>query len=160
MNFNNFRSNKPNFVVPLQKPILLKFNKCHNLSKDLKKNDDDAGYDLHTIEEGTIKPGERRLFNTGVKIEIPTAYYGQIFARSSMAMKGIDVGAGVIDSGYRGLVKVLLINNGRTDYKVEVGDKIAQLVIIFNNISRTVAVVEQNLSVTKRMEKGFGSSGR
>ncbi len=90
----------------------------------------DAWYDLFSTEEYTIKPGERKLYKTNIAAAIPHGYYGRIAPRSGLAYKyGIDVLAGVIDSGYRGDIGVILINFGIEEFTVHEGDKIAQFII-------------------------------
>lgn len=90
----------------------------------------DAWYDLYSIENYTLKPGERKLFKTNISAAIPVWYYGRIAPRSGLAYKhGIDVLAGVIDSGYRWDIGIILINFGNEDFVVEEWNKIAQFII-------------------------------
>lgn len=90
----------------------------------------DAGYDLHCLEDGILKPGERRLYKTGVAMAIPKGFYGQIAPRSGWAFKhGLDTLAGVIDSGYRDEIGVILINLGDKNFSFQKGERIAQLII-------------------------------
>ena len=118
-----------------------------------------AGYDLCTTEFGILKPGERKLFKTGLSMSIPSGMYGRIAPRSGLAYKkGIDVMAGVIDEDYRGEIGVILINLGQEDVNVVVGDKIAQIIFEFYN---TVDFVETTgLDNTQRGEGGFGSTDK
>ena len=89
-----------------------------------------AGYDLYSSFSEIISPEERRLIPLGFSMSIPKGYYGRIAPRSGLSVKkSIDIGAGVIDSDYRGEVKVLIINNGRNIFHVKPGDRIAQLII-------------------------------
>jgi dUTP pyrophosphatase len=116
-----------------------------------------AGYDLYSTENYTLKPLERKLFKTGLSIEIPTGLYGRVAPRSGPAYKdGLDVMAGVIDEDYRGDVGVILINLGNKDKEIKVGDKIAQ--IIFENYNVVSLTEIENLTVTTRNEGGFGST--
>lgn len=116
-----------------------------------------AGYDLCSIEEGTVEPGTRRLFKTGLKFEIPDGYMVKIESRSSLALKfSVDVKAGVVDSDYRGDVRVLLRNTGTEPFKVGVGDKIAQMLIL--QLPKVDLVSTESLSETVRGEGGFGST--
>ena len=118
-----------------------------------------AGYDIYADEANIISQGYRKLISTGFKISIPEGYYGRVAPRSSLACKqNVDVGAGVIDSDYRGEVKVLLINNGHTNFIIEKGDRIAQL-IIEKIITPEIKIVEE-LKNTSRGENGFGSTGK
>ena len=97
------------------------------------------------------------MINTGVKIAIPKNFYGRIASRSSMAMKGIDVCAGVIDSDYRGEIKVLLYNTKDEPFEVNLGDRIAQ--IIFTRVEYFNFQVVSDLANSQRGEGGFGSTG-
>ena len=116
-----------------------------------------AGYDIYALKEVVIEPHSRRLVSTGVAIEIPPHYYMRCAPRSGLSMREIDVGAGVIDSSYRGEVKVLLINSSCESYKVSKGDRIAQLVM--ERCSNAPVVVVDSLDSTERGEGGFGSTG-
>lgn len=126
-----------------------------------RANSWDAGADLYSIEEGWLNPGKRKLFDTGVAIELPTSYVGLVCPRSGLAVSaGISVinAPGVVDSGYRGTIKVNLINLGDQPYHVSLMDKIAQLVIqqvIFPEFENS-----DSLSETDRGINGHGSSGR
>jgi len=129
-----------------------------------KGSDGAAGYDLYSTEDVTIPPGERRLVSTGLRMKIPSSMYGRIAPRSGLAVRNnIDVGAGVIDSDYRGEVKVLLINNGnRESVHLEAATRIAQ--IVFEKIAhptfRTRTEEEFNTTdTTTRGSGGFGSTG-
>jgi len=118
-----------------------------------------AGYDLYSTEEYVIEAQDKCLCDTGLKIALPTGYYGRIAPRSGLASKHfIDTGAGVVDEDYRGPVKVLLFNHGKEAYKVAKGDRIAQL--ICERICYPVLQEVQNLDDTERGEGGFGSSGK
>ena len=117
----------------------------------------DAGSGLFSYEECEIYPGEQKLVDTGIAIKIPEGYGGFIFNRSSQGKKGITIphSVGVIDSDYRGNLKVLLKNIGEDPYKISVGDRIAQLVIM------PVLLVEFKdiWNDTARGTGGFGSTG-
>src|SRR4051812_18737136 len=96
-----------------------------------RKTTGSAGYDLASLEDITLKPGEMTIVDTGLAIAIPQGYYGQIFPRSSMAMVGISTDGGVIDADYRGPIKVILINWHKWNTTtINKGDRIAQLTII------------------------------
>ena len=95
-----------------------------------KANRFDAGFDLYASENALIHPQERLLVSTDIAMAIPKGHVGLIWPRSGLAVKkGVDVFAGVIDSGYRGEVKVCLYNSGSEILEVEEGDRIAQLLI-------------------------------
>ena len=123
-----------------------------------RARDGDAGYDLTSIETVEIAPGTRRLVSTGIAIQIPNDCYARVAPRSGVSTKGIDIGAGVVDSSYRGEVKVLMINHGNTPYVVKTNDRIAQL--IFERIyTPTLVHVLADLTDTTRGAGGFGSTG-
>jgi dUTP pyrophosphatase len=89
-----------------------------------------AGYDLYASKEATIPSWGKALVDTDISIAVPAGTYGRVAPRSGLASKhSIDVGAGVIDADYRGPVKVLLFNLSQNDFKVEQGDRIAQLIV-------------------------------
>lgn len=120
-----------------------------------------AGADLfaNLKDPITINPGERRIIPTGVKLEIPNGFYGEIHDRSGLAAQyGITVLAGVIDSDYRGEIMVVLLNTGPMSYTVYPGDRIAQLII--KPYVRAMFEVVRGLSATDRGEGGFGSTGK
>lgn len=107
----------------------------------------------------TIKPGERYLAPTGIRIEIPEGYWASIEARSSTSKKSIIVPKGVIDEGYRGELFAQLINVGNDDVDIHHGDRLIQL-ILHERIVKYFNIVEVNeLSDSERGESGFGSSG-
>jgi dUTP pyrophosphatase len=119
----------------------------------------DAGADLFSNEDCSISSGERKIVSTGISIEIPEGYYGRIAPRSGLAAKnGIDVLAGVIDSSYRGEIKVVLLNTDKNnDFAIKKNDKIAQL-IIEKHYNFEFEVVN-SLEETSRGTGGFGSTG-
>ena len=117
-----------------------------------------AGADLHGVEAFTLEPGERRLVPTGLAVEIPHGFYGRVAPRSGLAMRhGIDTMAGIIDSDYRGELKVLLINLGHETVSFDAGERIAQLII--ERVAGCDYVWSEELSETERAEGGFGSTG-
>lgn len=119
----------------------------------------DAGWDLSSSEDCAVPARGSRLISTGISFEIPVGYYGRVAPRSGLSVKeGIDVGAGVVDATYRGEVKVLLRNTKDTDFIVNKGDRIAQ--IIFTQILTTELKEVTELSDTDRGDSGFGSSGQ
>ena len=123
-----------------------------------RANDSDAGYDLYSTQEGVIPAGGRRIVKTGISIAIPPGYYGRIAPRSGLAIKrGIDVLAGVVDSGYRGEVGVVLQNLSEHDFPFSQGERIAQLILEQCNSIGWVEVEELEDSV--RSDGGFGSTG-
>ncbi len=118
----------------------------------------DAGMDLYSIENIILKPKHRIGVKTGISIELPRDYVGLIWDKSGISLKsGIKTMAGVIDSGYRGEIKIVLINLSSKNYKIEKGQKIAQLLI--QKIETPEIEIVDDLSKTSRGEKGFGSTG-
>ena len=121
----------------------------------------DVGMDLFSYETYILKPGERRLFKTGLKVEILEGYEMQIRPRSGLALNhGVTVlnTPGTIDAGYRGEVGVILINHGEEVYSIGKGDKIAQAVI--SSVERAVLEEVEKLEESSRGEGGFGSTGQ
>jgi dUTP diphosphatase len=122
----------------------------------------DAGYDLHAAEAVTIAPGERASVGTGIAVAIPSGQAGLVVPRSGLAARhGISVvnAPGLIDSGYRGELRVLLLNTDRTEpFSVDPGDRIAQLVLVDVGTPDLEEVTE--LDETTRGVGGFGSTGR
>jgi len=121
----------------------------------------DAGLDLRASESVTLEPGERRLVPTGVAVAIPEGHAGFVLPRSGLAMhKGVTVlnAPGLIDSGYRGELKVLLINHGAAAVGIERGERIAQLLI--QPVAQARLVEVERLPDSARGEGGFGSTGR
>ena len=121
-----------------------------------------SGLDLRAAIEKpiTVKPLERVLIPTGLILEIPEGYEGQVRPRSGLALKkGLTVlnAPGTIDADYRGEVKVILINLGKEEVVIEPGERIAQLVIA--PVQRVEVVEVQELTPTERGEGGFGSTG-
>lgn len=141
------------------KILYKKRNSTHLVTRASKLS---AGWDLPTLVDAKLKPGERVLLPTGATFEIPKGYFGSIRPRSSLALEfGIDVLAGVIDSDYRGEVCVVLINHGAATVEIEKGQKIAQMIIQpYLDCALIPAESSISLSNTRRGEKGFGSSGR
>ncbi|MGN6276468.1 MAG: dUTP diphosphatase [Solirubrobacterales bacterium] len=122
----------------------------------------DAGLDLYSCEAAHIGPGERWSVGTGIAVEIPKGHAGLVLPRSGLAREhGIALvnAPGLIDSGYRGEVRVLLLNTDPAEtFRVEPGDRVAQLLL--TPIALAEPVEAQTLSESARGEGGFGSSGR
>lgn len=126
----------------------------------VRSNPTDAGADLFSVESLMIHPGERKTIGTGVSLEIPEGFYARVAPRSGLASKhGVDVLAGVVDSSYRGEIKVVLLNTDKHNtFHVEKGDRIAQ--IIFESHFNFPFVQTDDLGESQRGSGGFGSSGR
>jgi len=116
-----------------------------------------AGHDLYSIEDILIPANSRVLVKIGLAVAVPEGTYGRIAPRSGLATKGITVEAGVIDADYRGEVKVQLVNHGKLEYEVKIGERIAQLVV--ERIDDQDWMEVDGLDETERAEKGFGSTG-
>ena len=122
----------------------------------------DAGYDLYASEAALLGPGERASVGTGIAVAIPDGCAGLVLPRSGLARKhgiGLANAPGLIDSGYRGEVRVLLLNADRTEpFEVSVGDRIAQLMLV--RFEAPAAEEVESLDETARGSGGFGSTGR
>jgi dUTP pyrophosphatase len=121
----------------------------------------DGGVDLYARAPFRLKPGERSLVPTGVAVAIPVGYAAFLVPRSGLAIQhgiGVVNGPGLIDAGYRGEVKVALINHGEKAVEVARGERIAQLVVVPVAVQEWVEVDE--LPDTDRGAGGFGSTGR
>jgi len=124
-----------------------------------KKHDIDAGLDISSAEQLVILPKTSQVVSTGTRISIPEGCVGFIWSRSGLSVKNkIEVGAGCIDAGYIGEIKVHLYNYGDYEFKVEVGDRIAQLITIPINLNTYEQV--NDLLETGRGIDGFGSTGK
>ena len=100
-----------------------------------QSHDSDAGWDLYSIHTLVIPEHYRKTISTGISLEIPKSFVGLIWPRSGMSVKqGIDVLAGVVDSGYRGEIKVCLLNTSPLPVEIEAGDRIAQ--ILFQEVPK------------------------
>jgi len=120
----------------------------------------DAGLDLRASELSRLEPGERRLVPTGLAVAIPEGHAGFVLPRSGLAMqKGVTVlnAPGLIDSGYRGELKVLLINHGAEPVIITRGERIAQLVV--QRVASVTLVEVDRLPDSARGGGGFGSTG-
>jgi dUTP pyrophosphatase len=131
-------------------------------AKPLRAHASDAGADLFSMEEVNIYPGEQKMIDTGVAIKIPIGFAGLIFNRSSQGKLRIQIanGTGIIDSGYRGNIKVMLINNGEDPYFISpLSTRIAQLVITPIMIAEFIPCHGYDWNDTERGTGGFGSTG-
>jgi dUTP pyrophosphatase len=119
--------------------------------------DESAGYDVFAASPGTMVPGEIATVPLGFKSQFPPGFVCIMKGRSGLALKGIDVLGGVVDSDYRGEWRVILVNHGKDDFDFKIGDRIAQFLMV-------QAWTEQptlgELNESARGSQGFGSSGR
>ena len=123
-------------------------------------HDGDAGADLTASEAMVLEPGDRALVPTGMAMAIPVGFAGLVLPRSGLAIRsGVTVinAPGLIDAGYRGELRVALINHGRDAFRIERGDRIAQLVIVA--VERPVYQEVEVLEESARGDGGFGSTG-
>jgi dUTP pyrophosphatase len=139
-----------------------KYMKLSPDASDLKKaHSTDAGFDIRTAEDFEIRGGNLRLVSTKLVVAIPAGYYGRIASKSGIASKkNIEVGAGVVDHGYSGEVKVLLrfFEDSHCSHSFKKGESIAQLVIekIYTGSAELVESLDTD---TERGSNGFGSTG-
>lgn len=130
-----------------------------NAKVPTKANINDAGWDLYSTVQTVIPPKQRKTVNTGIAIQMPEHFAGLIWPRSGLSVKqGIDVLAGVVDSGYRGEIMVCLYNTSDEIVSIQTGDRIAQ--IIFQEVPRVTMEVHETLGSSQRGDNGFGSSGK
>jgi dUTP pyrophosphatase len=118
-----------------------------------------AGADLRASEAIAIAPGARAAVPTAVRLQIPPGHVGLVWPRSGLAVRhGIDTLAGVIDSDYRGEVRVVLVNHGDAPFRIEKGDRVAQLLV--QRVERAAFTAASAIEETDRGGGGFGSTGR
>ena len=137
----------------------LKVKRIHPDAKlPLYQHQGDAGLDLFSSVDDVLRAGEVKPIPTGIKVAVPEGHVALVWDKSGISLKGIHRLAGVVDSGYRGEVRVVLVNFGAESFKIEKGMKIAQLLI---QPVVTVEVIEtEDLEETSRGENGFGSTGK
>ncbi len=136
----------------------IKIQKISDVQTPSYSNQGDAAFDLRAAESVLLRAGDKYLVKTGIKMAIPLGYVGLIWDRSGLAVKNeIHALAGVVDSGYRGEVCVVLKNLGKEDFQIEKGMRIAQMIIQ----QHITAVLEEvnDLEHSSRGEGGFGSTG-
>ena len=128
VNLGKFIIDKLYYFINLNTKIKIKL-----LNKDalvpIKKYYGSAGYDVFSIDTFTIKAWKRQLVPTGLSTKFSKHFYLRIAPHIGISLKGIDIGAGIIDSGYRGEIKILFINNSDRDQTFKPGDKIAQFIL-------------------------------
>ena len=118
----------------------------------------DAGLDLFSSVDFVLAEGQVEAIPTGIKIAVPEGYVGLVWDKSGVSLRGVHRLAGVIDSGYRGEVKVVMINLSHEAFVIERGMKIAQMLV--QPIAKVDIVEVDNLDETSRGEGGFGSTGK
>jgi len=140
--------------------IKVKIKKLKDVKTPSYAHKGDAGVDLYSAEDYILKPMERKLVSTGIKIALPEGYEAQVRPKSGLAVKhGISIvnTPGTIDAGYRGEVCVIAINLGNEEFKIEKNSKIAQMV--FKKVEEAELEEVEELDDTIRGEGGFGSTG-
>lgn len=145
--------------------MMLKVKKLHeNAHIPTRANAKAAGYDLYSLESGSVQPKSRSLIKTGISVQIPTLdypyrCYGSIRSRSGLSYRmGIEVGAGVIDIDYTGEIGVVIHNHSNDVWEYNAGERIAQLVL---EVHITPSVLEVgSIERTSRGDGGFGSTGK
>ena len=143
--------------------MTLRWTRLHDEAREPSQaHPGDAGYDLHSAEQAVLAPGERASVGTGIAVAIPDGMAGLVLPRSGLAARhGIALvnAPGLIDSGYRGEVRVLLLNTDREEpFEISPGDRIAQLVLV--RFEAPPAEELPSLDETARGVGGFGSTGR
>ncbi len=119
----------------------------------------DAGADLRSSVDAVIPARGKHLISTGICLKLPPGHVGLIWSRSGLAVKhSLDCGAGVIDSEYRGEIKVLLFNHSDQDYAIKRGDRFAQLIV--QKFEKIDFIPVDSLEDTARGGNGFGSTGK
>jgi dUTP pyrophosphatase len=120
-----------------------------------------AAHDLYSCEHTIIPPNSRKLVNTGIILQIDKEdSYLRVAPRSGLSVRGIDIGAGVVDYDYRGRVKVLMINNTSENFTIDIGDRIAQLIVERIYTDEFVDSAIDEMTDTQRGVGGFGSTGK
>ena len=139
--------------------ILLKVKKLNNSAiLPTKAYNTDAGYDFYSLQEDIIYPFHVKQVKTGIAMEIPTGYYMQLESRSSIVINyDVHVGAGIIDSAYRGEIIICMYNPSDHIFHFQIGTKIAQGIL--HKVEDTELVEVDNLGISERNTNGFGSSG-
>ena len=140
--------------------LKVKIKKIADVKTPFYAHKGDSGVDLYAAEDYLLKPMERKLIGTGIKIEVPHGYEAQIRPKSGLALEhGISHAnsVGTIDSCYRGEIKIPLINFSDKPYKIEKGKKIGQMV--FAKVEEAVFEETEELEETTRNDSGFGSTG-
>jgi dUTP pyrophosphatase len=143
--------------------VIVRFRRLSDSARPpTRAHDGDAGYDLHAAEAAALGPGERASVGTGIAVAIPEGHAGLVLPRSGLAARhGISVvnAPGLIDAGYRGELRVLLLNTDREQpFEVVAGDRIAQLLVV--RIEGPQLEEASELDETGRGGGGFGSTGR
>ena len=145
----------------MAKQIIVRFFQESEFAKEpTQATQGSAGYDLFAAEAMAILPRNCETVSIDFRWSIPKGFYGKIYPRSSLVKNMITVDAGLIDSDYRGIVHMLIVNHSNKAFTIRTGDRVAQVVFVehYNVLFKKVDKKEF-LGITKRGEDGFGSSG-
>ncbi len=137
----------------------LKIQRIHEDAKlPLYQHKGDAGLDIFSSIDCVLKAGEVKPVPTGIRMAVPDGHVGLVWDKSGISLRGIHRLAGVIDSGYRGEVRVVMVNLGNEAFVIEKGMKIAQLLV--QPVTEVKVVETEELETSSRGEAGFGSTGK
>jgi dUTP pyrophosphatase len=137
----------------------LKIQRIHKDAKlPLYQHKGDAGLDIFSSIDCVLEAGEVKPVPTGIRMAVPDGYAGLVWDKSGISLRGVHRLAGVIDSGYRGEVRVVMVNLGNEAFVIEKGMKIAQLLV--QPVTEMKVVETEELEITSRGEEGFGSTGK
>ncbi len=137
----------------------LKIQRIHEDAKlPLYQHKGDAGLDIFSSVDCVLKAGEVKPVPTGIRVAVPDGYVGLVWDKSGISLRGVHRLAGVIDSGYRGDVRVVMVNLGNEVFVIEKGMKIAQLLV--QPVTEVKVVEAEELETSSRGEEGFGSTGK
>jgi len=137
----------------------LKIQRIHKDAKlPLYQHKGDAGLDIFSSVDCVLEAGEVKPVPTGIRMAVPDGYVGLVWDKSGISLRGVHRLAGVIDSGYRGEVRVVMVNLGNEAFVIEKGMKIAQLLV--QPVTEVKVVEAEELETTSRGEEGFGSTGK
>lgn len=137
----------------------LKVQRIHEDAKlPVYQHKGDAGLDIFSSIDCVLEAGEVKPVPTGIKVAVPEGHVGLVWDKSGISLKGVHRLAGVIDSGYRGEVRVVMVNLGDEPFVIKKGMKIAQLLV--QSVSEVEVAEVEELKKTPRGEEGFGSTGK
>ena len=162
----DYKTEDKNWHLPINEKLAgastqVRFKKLENDAiLPVCKTEGDAGFDISSVENLNIKARSSAVVPTGLAMALPMGYEAQVRSRSGLAAKHMVAvlnSPGTIDAGYRGEIKVILINHGDVDFKIEKGDRVAQLV--FKKVEKVSLVEVNNLDETTRGAGGLGSTG-
>ena len=155
---NDYNVDAFGFRVVGEKHTEIKFKRLSDDAQiPIRAHYNDSGLDLYAVKSYMIWPHETLLVGTGIACQLPVGTTGQVTSRSSIAKQGILVHLGTLDEGYRGEISAIVTNLNDHKVWINIGDRIAQLVVL--NVERPAVIVAEELEESTRGEKGYGSSG-